>query len=126
MPFLNEPEIEDILGEARRAGARSAHYTVLRLPHELKQIFIDWLRFHYPQRANRVLSRLMDLRGGQKLNESEFFTRMKGTGAWAELIKMRFEISTRKLGFSHDRLPLRTDLFKAPTPDGQLSLFESG
>lgn len=123
VPFLNDADIENILLQAAQAGARSAHYTVLRLPHELKQVFIDWLRFHYPDRAQRVLARLMDLRGGARLNESAYFTRMKGVGAWSELIKMRFEMATRKAGLGRDRLPLRTDLFVKPEKDGQMNLF---
>ncbi len=126
VPFLNEPEIEHILEAARHAGARSAHYTVLRLPLELKEIFIQWLKFHYPDRADRVLARITDLRGGKKLNDSEFFTRMKGVGAWAELIRMRFEMATRKHGLSRDRLLTRTDLFESrASASRQMSLFDS-
>lgn len=125
VPFLNDTDVERILDAAAQAGARSAHYTVLRLPHELKQVFVDWLRFHYPQRAQRILARLTDLRGGSKLNESEFHTRMKGVGVWADIIKMRFEIATKKAGLSRDRLPLRTDLFVRPRRDGQMNLFGS-
>lgn len=123
VPFINDPDIENVLQQARAAGARSAHYTVLRLPYELKEVFVAWLQHHYPLRAKRVLARIADLRGGDRLNSSEFFTRMKGEGAWAALIKMRFEMATHKLGLTRDRLPLTTSLFQANRARDQLPLF---
>ena len=123
VPFINDPDIEDVLQQARAAGARSAHYTVLRLPHELKEVFVSWLQHHYPLRAKRVLARITDLRGGGKLNSAEFFTRMKGEGAWAELIKMRFEMATHKLGLTRDRFVPKSDLFRVQQTRGQMSLF---
>ncbi len=124
VPFLNEPEIEHILEAAKQAGAGSAHYTVLRLPHELREVFVNWLRHHYPDRADRVLARIMDLRGGKKFNDSEFFTRMKGVGAWSELIRMRFEMATRKHGLSRDKLLTCSELFESRAVIArQMSLF---
>ena len=114
------------LCEARAAGAGSAFYMMLRLPWELKDLFTDWLAVHFPDRAKRVLARLADMRGGpggQHLNDPRFFTRMKGQGKWAELVRMRFEVASRRLGFGHDRTVLRTDLFRPPGRDGQLGLF---
>lgn len=125
-PFLNEPELEQILAEARSVGAAHAFYTVLRLPAEVQPLFIDWLRTWYPDRANRVLARLADMRDpgqGGRLNEARFHVRMKGRGHWADIVRLRFELIARKLGFNRDRLKLRTDLFAPPGPDGQLGLF---
>jgi len=128
VPFLNEPELERILGAAREAGASHAFYTVLRLPGEVREVFTEWLGAVYPERARRVLSRIADMRnpaGGTRLNDPRFHARMKGEGHWAEILGLRFQLAARKLGFSRDRLQLRTDLFTAPRADGQLGLFAS-
>ncbi|GAA4416718.1 PA0069 family radical SAM protein [Quisquiliibacterium transsilvanicum] len=128
VPFLNEPELERILGAAREAGASHAFYTVLRLPGEVRQVFTDWLRAVYPERAQRILGRLADMRdpsGRARLNDARFHKRMKGEGHWADLLGLRFQLAARKLGFSRDRLQLRTDLFVAPRADGQFALFPS-
>jgi DNA repair photolyase len=130
-PFVNEPELETVLAAAHEAGARHAQYMVLRLPHELADVFTDWLRAHYPDRAERVLNRLREMRrdeGGQadRINDPRFFTRMKGTGKWAQLIAMRFDLATRKLGFHQERVELRCDLFQPPSVDGQMGLFAPG
>jgi len=130
-PFLNEPELETILAAARDAGATSAFYMVLRLPWELQDIFVDWLRAHFPDRAERVLNRLRDMRetgdpGGRgRLNDPRFHARMKGRGHWADLIRLRHEMAVRKLGLNRDRFSLRTDLFVPPRADGQLGLFQA-
>ncbi len=132
-PFINEPELEAVLAAAHDAGARHAQYMVLRLPSELAAMFSDWLGVHFPDRAERVLNRLREMRsgegaGGERLNDPRFFSRMKGSGKWAELLAMRFDLATRKLGFVRGRLELRTDLFVPPgvprRDDGQLALFE--
>ncbi len=138
VPFLNEPEIEDLLAQARHAGARSAHHTVLRLPHELNPVFIDWLNTHYPDRAQRVLARLADLRArpgdpvarpgepahGRRLNDGRFHHRMRGQGHWADLIRLRWELACRKVGLVRDRVALDTSRFVPPSADGQLGLFD--
>lgn len=127
VPFLNEPEIERLLAEAHEAGAQTAFYQVLRLPRELRELFVEWLEAHYPDRARRVLRRLSEMRGGSdermRLNDPEFFSRMRGRGAWAELIRLRFDLAVRKLGLDRQRMALRTDLFRRPGDDRQLGLF---
>ncbi|MCL4746090.1 MAG: PA0069 family radical SAM protein [Burkholderiaceae bacterium] len=128
-PFINEPELESVLAAARDAGARRAQYMVLRLPAELVEIFSAWLRAHFPDRADRVLNRLREMRAGkgedvEGLNDPRFFSRMKGSGKWAELLAMRFDLAMRKLAMQRGRLELRTDLFAPPRSDGQLVLFE--
>ncbi|HQP65635.1 MAG TPA: PA0069 family radical SAM protein [Quisquiliibacterium sp.] len=126
VPFVNEHELEQIMTEARAAGASSAFYMMLRLPWELKDLFVDWLNVHFPDRARRVLARLGDLRGGagaHRLNDPRYHTRMKGQGKWAELLRMRFDVASRRLGYGQGRVALRTDLFRPPGRDGQMALF---
>ncbi|MCC7058831.1 MAG: PA0069 family radical SAM protein [Burkholderiaceae bacterium] len=150
VPFLNEPEIERVLAAARDAGAQTAFYSVLRLPWEVRELFVQWLGTHYPERARRVLQRLRDMRelpesGGleaagkvaageaatirngpatpRQSSDSRFFSRMTGVGPWAELIRLRFEMATRRLGLDRQRFTLRTDLFRAPGESRQLGLF---
>lgn len=130
IPFLNEPEIEQVLAEAAGAGARSAHYVVLRLPYELKDMFSQWLATHFPERAARIMARIRDMRGGRD-NDPRFRSRMKGEGAWAELVRLRFDMAARRHGLARQTPELRTDRFVAPRPvqpptasaDGQLGLF---
>ncbi len=123
IPFVNEPEIERILEATASAGARAAFYTVLRLPWEVAPLFRQWLQAHLPQRAERVMNRVRDMRDGRDYN-AEFTTRMKGTGPWAELIRQRVDKACRRLGLGRGRFDLREDLFRRPKPDGaQLDLF---
>jgi len=113
IPFINDQEIESLLAAAREAGALSAHYTVIRLPWEVDPLFRQWLSNHFPDRAARVLHRIQDMRGGRD-NDPRFFTRMKGQGVFADLIRMRVTSAARRLGMSRDRPPLRSDLFVRP------------
>lgn len=113
IPGLNDHEIPAILQAARAAGAARAAFTVLRLPHGVKEIFSDWLTRHFPDRAAKVLERVRSLRGGS-LNDSRFGTRMRGTGIWAEQIRRLFEVSAGREGFSRERVPLSTADFRRP------------
>ncbi len=124
-PFLNEPEIERVLAAAREAGARRAFYAPLRLPHELRGLFVDWLAAHYPQRAARVLGRLRELQPGKGASRGRerLLARLGGEGAWAELVRLRFDMALRRLGYEHERLALRTDLFRRDAQPAQLGLF---
>ena len=97
IPALNDSELERILDASAQAGARWANYILVRLPHELKQLFDEWLRAHYPQRADHVLSLLTEMRGG-KLYDSRFGLRMRGRGPYADLLEKRFEVACRRLG----------------------------
>ena len=123
IPGLNDSELERILEAAAAAGARSAGYVVLRLPHELKQLFTEWLETHYPLKAKHVLSLVRETHGG-KLYDSDFGTRMKGTGPYAELLRRRFETACRRFGLSRGPAPLDTTRFRVPPRAGdQLGLF---
>jgi len=120
IPVLNEPEIEALLKAAHAAGARSADYVLLRLPLEVAPLFRDWLERHHPDAARRVMQHIRDSRGGRD-NDSRFGHRMCGSGAYADLIRQRFTLAARRLGLG-DGPPLRCDLFRRPSPGGQLSL----
>lgn len=97
IPFVTEPEIERILEAARDAGAVSAHYVVLRLPFEVNPLFQQWLEAHFPERAQRVMNRVRDMRGGKDY-DSEWGKRMQGEGVWADLIHQRFTKAVERLG----------------------------
>jgi DNA repair photolyase len=114
IPFINDHEIETVLAAAREAGARGAHYTLIRLPLEVSPLFEQWLQTHYPDRASRVMHRIQDMRHGRNY-DARFFSRMKGEGVLADLIGMRFGNTVRKLGLDRDRPELRTDLFRRPS-----------
>jgi DNA repair photolyase len=117
IPAITDHEIEDILGAAKAAGATRAGYVLLRLPYELKIIFRDWLAEHYPDRAKHVMSLINQSRGGKDY-DSQFGTRMRGTGPYADLLRTRFDLAKRKLGFAgaEERYELNTKLFRPPTP----------
>src|SRR5271155_5744078 len=97
IPAITDHEMEAILAAARAAGATSAGYVLLRLPHEVKILFREWLKDHYPDRAGHVMSLINQARGGKDY-DAEFGLRMKGTGAYAELLRTRFDLAKRKLG----------------------------
>ncbi|MGV7187170.1 PA0069 family radical SAM protein [Xanthomonas axonopodis] len=122
IPMINDKELERILEAAAAHGARSAGHVLLRLPHELTQLWREWLELHYPDRAKHVMSLVQQMRGGKDY-DSRFGKRMVGEGPFAELIAQRFSIAYRRLGFG--RLPrLDTTHFRPPRPDTpQLNLF---
>ncbi len=115
IPALTDHEMEHILEAAKAAGASSAGYVLLRLPHELKDLFREWLAAHYPDRAKHVMSLINQSRGGKDY-QAEFGTRMVGTGVFAQLLRTRFEVAKRKFGLEDEeqRHELRTDLFRPP------------
>jgi len=121
IPFLND-DMEQVLEAAWEAGARSAFYTVIRLPWEVAPLFKEWLELHYPQRAARIMARIRDMRGGKDY-DADFATRMKGSGLWAELIRQRFEKTTKRIGFNRERIPMDLTAFRPPGGVGQSNLF---
>jgi DNA repair photolyase len=117
IPSLTDHELEHILEAAKAAGATSAGYVLLRLPWELKDLFREWLAEHYPDRAAHVMSLIQQSRGGKDY-QSEFGTRMVGTGVFAQLLAKRFEVAKRRFGLEREgRHDLRTDLFRPPAVD---------
>ena len=123
IPALNDMELERIMEASRDAGASSAGYVFLRLPLELKALFREWLEQHFPERAAHVLSIVTQAHGG-KAYDSSWGTRQTGTGPYAELLRIRFQLAARKLGLERRMTkPLDTTLFKPPArPGDQLSL----
>ena len=124
IPFLTDHEIEPVLEAAAAAGASSAGYVLMRLPLEVKELFRDWLAAHYPLKADHVMSRVQQMRGGRD-NDSAFGARMRGQGELATLLRRRFEIACKRHGLHNGERGAALDhsLFKAPRPDGQLGLF---
>lgn len=122
VPMITDSELEHILEAARGHGAAAAGHVLLRLPHELKQVWREWLELHYPDRAAHVMSLIRQMRGGKDY-DSTFGKRMRGEGPFAELIAQRFAKAHRRLGFG--RLPpLDSSKFVAPRkPSRQGELF---
>lgn len=121
IPMVTDHDLEHILRAARDAGARAAGYVLLRLPHELKQVWREWLDLHHPQRAAHVMSLVQQMRGGKDY-DSRFGTRMRGEGPFADLIAKRFARASRQLGYG--ALP-GGDVSKfvpprKPSPQGEL------
>ena len=121
IPFIND-DMEQVLEAAWQAGARSAFYTVVRLPWEVAPLFKEWLELHYPLRAARIMARIHEMRGGKDY-DSDFSTRMKGSGVWAELIRQRFEKTCARLGFNRERIELDLSAFSPPGAAAQGKLF---
>ncbi len=127
IPGLNDAEMERILELSAQAGARTGGYILLRLPHELKQMFEDWLSAHFPDRAARVLDLIRQTRAGA-LNDAKFGQRFTGTGVYADLLASRFTRAARQWGLDKSE-PLDTAAFAVPRDtrqgmaEAQLSLF---
>lgn len=121
IPFVTD-DMERVLEAAWEAGARSAFYHVLRLPWEVAPLFRQWLELHYPQRADRIMARIQEMRGGKDY-DADFATRMKGSGTWAALVRQRFEKASKRMGFNRVRIELDTSGFRRPELGGQSSLF---
>ena len=124
IPAVTDGEIESLLAAAADSGASGAGYVVLRLPHELKEVFAGWLDEHLPQRAQKVMAQVRAMHGGKDYN-AKFFARHRGEGAFAELVAARFARAKKHYGLSRAlKNPLRCDLF-APPPvkAGQGGLF---
>ncbi|MBH1986109.1 MAG: PA0069 family radical SAM protein [Burkholderiales bacterium] len=110
IPFLNEPEIERLIDAAAEAGAQAIHYTVVRLPWEVNPLFQGWLAQHVPERAERIMARIRDLRGGRDY-DANFNHRMKGQGIWADLIRQRVRGASARHGLGHAGPVLDTSAF---------------
>jgi len=124
IPFLTDHQIEPVLDAASAAGARSAGYVLMRLPWEVKDLFRDWLRTHYPLKEEHVMSRVHQMRGGRD-NDPDFGTRMRGSGEFADLLRQRFDMASRRYGINRRDHVRALDVthFRKPEPDRQLALF---
>lgn len=118
IPFINEPEVEQIMAAAAEAGASTAFSIVLRLPWEVNPLFQQWLQQHFPDRADRVMARIREMRGG-KDNDAHFGSRMRGKGVWAELLHQRVKKAAARLGLDRERIPLDFSQFRRPQTAAQ-------
>jgi DNA repair photolyase len=122
IPAVNDCELEHILAAVAAAGAGSAGYVLLRLPHELKALFRQWLDEHLPERADHVMSLLRGARDGRE-NDPRFGSRMVGQGAWAALLRDRFALACKRHGLAmRAARALSVQHFRPPATGGQLSL----
>jgi DNA repair photolyase len=123
IPWVNDAHLEGVLEAAYEAGARSAGYVLLRLPHEVAPLFRDWLATHLPDRAAHVMSTVQQLRGGKDY-DSRFGSRMRGQGVYADLLERRFALASKRFGYDAARWPpLDCSRFIAPrkpSPQGEL------
>jgi DNA repair photolyase len=121
IPGLTDHEVPKILEACAKAGAQFAGYTIVRLPWAVAPLFEHWLEEHFPDRKEKVLGRIRDIRGGEKLNSTKWGARITGEGIFAEQIRAMFEVGCRRHGMDA-RPKLSTDAFRRPRE--QLSLFE--
>lgn len=121
VPGLTDHEMPSLIKRAKDAGALSAGYLVLRLPHAVKDLFVQWLEDHFPQRKNKILNRIRSLRGG-KLYDSRWGKRMSGEGVFADEYRQLFSIAVRKAGMPQRETVLSTSSFRN-VGDAQMKLF---
>ncbi len=124
VPGLTDHEIERILEAGAASGAKTASWILVRLPHELKEIFREWLERHEPGRAARVLGRLREAHGG-KLYDPTFGNRMRGSGPYVAMLDRRFEVACRRLGLARRALDRNVGSFRPPGGDRPKGLFEA-
>ena len=118
IPALNDSEIERILDAAAHVGVKEASYVLLRLPLEVRDLFREWLMANYPDRYRHVFTLIREMRDGRDY-DSQWGTRMKGTGPMAWMIGRRFEVACAKLGLNKKRSKLTLDHFEKPAGAGQ-------
>ncbi|MFN8607356.1 MAG: PA0069 family radical SAM protein [Vulcanimicrobiota bacterium] len=124
IPGLNEHELPQILQAAARAGANSGGYIPIRLPGAVLTVFIDWLEANFPQRKDKILNKIRELRGGQ-LNDSNFHTRFTGVGKAAENLENLYRLGIKRAGLGAELPPLSLEHFRAQAErPRQLGLFE--
>jgi len=116
VPQITDHEIESIVAAAAEVGARGGFWLPVRLPHEVAPLFRAWLDEHYPDRAAKVMATINSIRGGRD-NDPNFFSRMRGHGPWADLLRTRFEKAAKRYGLPQAKFPLRRDLFEPPQGD---------
>lgn len=121
IPGITDHEMVSILESAKEAGADFAGYSIVRLPHKVKDMFVEWLEQHYPDRKNKVVNKVLDIREG-KLNNSKWGDRMQGQGSYAEQIRDMFDLQVKKLSLNKHKFNLCADHFIKDTGE-QLRLF---
>ncbi len=118
IPAINDAEIEDMLAAVADAGASHAHYIFLRLPHEVRDLFIEWLAEHFPDRAKRVMSLVRQASGGRGY-DNRFGLRQTGRGAYADMLRKRFNGACRRHGLTPDRYQQRLSCNQFERPGQQ-------
>ena len=125
IPAITDEFMEDIVARAGDAGAWSAGWIPLRLPHEVAPLFREWLDVHYPDRAGKVMGIVRSIRDGRD-NDPSFFSRLKPQGVWADLFRRRFQIACRRAGLATDsaqsKYALDCSQFRKPEIGGQMRL----
>jgi DNA repair photolyase len=123
IPAITDEFIEGIVARAGELGVRSAGWIPLRLPYEVAPLFREWLSVHFPERGDKVMSIVRSIRGGRD-NDPGFFSRMKPSGVWAELLRDRFRLARKRAGIENPRVELDCSQFRPPAANGQLTLFK--
>ncbi len=121
IPAVTDEFMERIVEAAARAGVQSCGWIMLRLPHEVAPLFREWLDAHFPDRADKVMAIVRSVRNG-RVNDPQFFSRMRPSGVWADLFRTRFRIACRRAGLGRASFPLKTDAFRQPQSSSQLRL----
>ncbi len=121
IPAITDEFMEGIVARAGELGVMSAGWIPLRLPHEVAPLFREWLAVHYPDRAGKVMSIVRSIRGGRD-NDPNFFSRMRPSGAWADLFRNRFRIACKRAGIGKVKFELDVSHFRPPEIGGQLRL----
>ncbi|HYD06304.1 MAG TPA: PA0069 family radical SAM protein [Reyranella sp.] len=117
IPALTDMEIESIIERAAEAGADSANFTLLRLPLEIKDLFIEWLEAHAPLKVKHVMDLVQDIHGGRTYN-AQFHERMKGSGPYADLIRQRVQAAAKRYMLEpRYRFNVDCSRFKVPRAD---------
>ena len=124
VPGLTDTEVPAILEAAADAGASRAGWVMLRLPHQIKALFLEWLQREFPDRASRVENLIRDMRGG-KLYDATFGKRQRGEGRHAEMIATIFQTYRKRFGLDKEMAPLSSAAFRKPNLDGQPGLFDA-
>ena len=124
IPAINDREIPKLLEAAADAGATRAQMVLLRLPHQVDELFVRWLQVHMPDRAEHVLRLVREARGG-KLYDAQYGARMRGVGAYAEHLRQTFSLFSARFGLSATISPLNSSAFRRPTDAAQMRLFDA-
>jgi DNA repair photolyase len=121
IPGLTDEEIPAILKESSERGAVFAGHAMLRLPYSVKDLFLDWLKKEFPEKENKIINRIKEIRGG-KLNSYEWGERLAGKGEFAEAVHSLFKMSCNKYHLNEKQVKLTTSLFNSKD---QFEIFES-
>jgi DNA repair photolyase len=122
VPGLTDQEIPALIEAAAKAGATRAGWVMMRLPWQIKDVFLEWVRREFPERAAKIESRIRDVRGGN-LSDPRFGKRMRGEGPWAEQIKSLHAVACKRHGMNAGRAELSSESFRRPEVGGQMGLF---